>query len=402
MAYVPNNVHVYTAAFSGTLAGMGVSDRVITGQLSINYSNLVAVAGAFAQSFDTQWGVSVGNTIDELQFTAIQEACEGAWQERAPQPNDEISTRGAHSPSRFLLPATYTNECKALVAMVQAGGVYYTAQGITPPVWPPGAAPGTGNIVVYRPGGVASASVYVTWASAVAAAAAVNGPCTIFFDDSIESIPTIPAGNYDFGSEVTLQGISAGYTSGNTTTVAVDDGVTFPHSPLYVANLFLINTSPTLPLFVNMPVNGAITLINTTVIGLFAKNTTGIFINLVGQSALSDSTLITTGAADIVVNINDASNLNDNACQAGRNVNLSNFGDNCLVSLIQQVGEGGAVTLQDPQALDPQGVISSGITAVRPPLDPTSYIGSRFFDTTLGIPIWWNGTIWVNAVGVGV
>jgi len=29
-------------------------------------------------------------------------------------------------------------------------------------------------------------------------------------------------------------------------------------------------------------------------------------------------------------------------------------------------------------------------------------IGQQFFDTTLGYPIWWNGTKWVNASGTGV
>ena len=29
-------------------------------------------------------------------------------------------------------------------------------------------------------------------------------------------------------------------------------------------------------------------------------------------------------------------------------------------------------------------------------------IGQTFFDTTLGIPIWWNGTVWKNASGTTV
>jgi hypothetical protein len=29
-------------------------------------------------------------------------------------------------------------------------------------------------------------------------------------------------------------------------------------------------------------------------------------------------------------------------------------------------------------------------------------IGQQFFDTTLGIPIWWNGTVWKNASGATV
>jgi len=42
----------------------------------------------------------------------------------------------------------------------------------------------------------------------------------------------------------------------------------------------------------------------------------------------------------------------------------------------------------------------SGTTDNRPgqPLQT----GQIFFDTTLGIPIWWTGTKWVNASGTGV
>jgi hypothetical protein len=29
-------------------------------------------------------------------------------------------------------------------------------------------------------------------------------------------------------------------------------------------------------------------------------------------------------------------------------------------------------------------------------------IGQQFYDTTLGIPIWWNGTVWKNASGTTV
>jgi hypothetical protein len=46
----------------------------------------------------------------------------------------------------------------------------------------------------------------------------------------------------------------------------------------------------------------------------------------------------------------------------------------------------------------------SGITADRP-IDtgnPQLQIGQYYFDTDLGKPIWWNGTIWVDATGTAV
>jgi hypothetical protein len=42
---------------------------------------------------------------------------------------------------------------------------------------------------------------------------------------------------------------------------------------------------------------------------------------------------------------------------------------------------------------------TNGTTAARPTTRPT---GFRYFDTTLGIPVWWNGSNWVNASGVTV
>lgn len=49
-------------------------------------------------------------------------------------------------------------------------------------------------------------------------------------------------------------------------------------------------------------------------------------------------------------------------------------------------------------------VPNSGTTANRPvnTSTPKLQTGLFYFDTTLGIPIWWNGTNWVNASGTTV
>ena len=43
------------------------------------------------------------------------------------------------------------------------------------------------------------------------------------------------------------------------------------------------------------------------------------------------------------------------------------------------------------------GQTISGTAAQRPAVN--LYIGQMYFDTTVGIPIWWNGTDWVDATG---
>jgi hypothetical protein len=43
---------------------------------------------------------------------------------------------------------------------------------------------------------------------------------------------------------------------------------------------------------------------------------------------------------------------------------------------------------------------ASGVTAARPTID--LQIGQFYFDTTLGYPIWYDGTDWVDATGTVV
>jgi uncharacterized protein YjdB len=45
-------------------------------------------------------------------------------------------------------------------------------------------------------------------------------------------------------------------------------------------------------------------------------------------------------------------------------------------------------------------VPSSGTTANRP--TDRLQVGQTYYDTTLGIPIWYNGTVWKNASGTTV
>jgi len=49
------------------------------------------------------------------------------------------------------------------------------------------------------------------------------------------------------------------------------------------------------------------------------------------------------------------------------------------------------ITLSTPQ---------SGTTAGRPVTNLK--VGQYYFDTSLGLPIWWNSSIWINAAGTGV
>jgi hypothetical protein len=119
MAYVPVNLQMFCAAYAGALAGMGASDRVPTDNLPADYAGLASVAGAFAQSFDTEWALSPTTSLD---LQCAQELCEVAWQDRAPQ---------AVPPN--LTPANWTSLTQALIAMIKAGDAYFAGLGIVPP-----------------------------------------------------------------------------------------------------------------------------------------------------------------------------------------------------------------------------------------------------------------------------
>lgn len=145
MAYVPQNLQIFTAAFCGALAGMGLSDRIISDQSSASYAGLASVAGAFAQAVDTAWTSARATTL--LDVEAVQSESAAYWQDRSPIP-DATNTA----------PATHAAGALALIATITAGNTYFTAQGITPPPIPGGGSTGGGNYVA---NGTALAAVAV-------------------------------------------------------------------------------------------------------------------------------------------------------------------------------------------------------------------------------------------------
>jgi hypothetical protein len=126
--YIVQNPNVFTAAFSGALAGMGVSGRVNSDPNPSRYSGLIAVANAFAEQMDTLWGAT---SVGALEVETIEEASESVWQNRAPIAS--VVT---------LNPLTWQAECQAIIAIVQEALVWYLSQGYPNP--PIGGGGGTG------------------------------------------------------------------------------------------------------------------------------------------------------------------------------------------------------------------------------------------------------------------
>jgi hypothetical protein len=59
-----------------------------------------------------------------------------------------------------------------------------------------------------------------------------------------------------------------------------------------------------------------------------------------------------------------------------------------------------AANVQTQQAITTLSTPSAGTTALRP--STSLQVGQFYFDTSLGIPIWWNGSNWVDATGTVV
>ena len=123
MAYTPKNINVYTAAFSGAMAGIAnPTGAFITDPTSADYAGAALVASVFAQAVDTAWGtVTVANTFDVAVIGAV---------------STEIFSRGPGLPiaSPINTQANWTNVALAIVAMAQQGDVNATTlQNITLP-----------------------------------------------------------------------------------------------------------------------------------------------------------------------------------------------------------------------------------------------------------------------------
>ena len=116
--YVPVNEYVYAAALSGCVAG-AMGSQPITSVSDETYGDTADNAVAFAEEFDTLWGVA---SLDVVQYEAILDSCTSYWRGRIPQSN---------------VPSEYEAICDALITMVSEVDATAIAAGATPPAWPP-------------------------------------------------------------------------------------------------------------------------------------------------------------------------------------------------------------------------------------------------------------------------
>src|SRR5260370_10099489 len=102
--YVPVNVEVYLAAYSGCIAGIGTANRVIQSIVPGDYTFINKVADAYGQSFDTIYNKVSPNIF---QLEEVQTLSEEFWVNRSP------SIPGVDD-----VPTTYNGSCAAIKALM--------------------------------------------------------------------------------------------------------------------------------------------------------------------------------------------------------------------------------------------------------------------------------------------
>jgi hypothetical protein len=120
MTYSPINVAAYTAAFSGAVAGMGVSGW-ITDQNSTDYTNVTLIAGAFAQAFDKVWNNAT--QLNNLELAAITATVQTDFTGRGPGPFNNPT---------FQDPNNWTQSAGACAALVLESDIFFTNENINP------------------------------------------------------------------------------------------------------------------------------------------------------------------------------------------------------------------------------------------------------------------------------
>jgi hypothetical protein len=282
--------------------------------------------------------------------------------------------------------------------------------GDTGPAGPPGSGGGS-NIFIYRDSEPSpSGNVFATWAGAYAAAIAVNGPATITMDDTLNqcSIP-LNAGDFDL-HQITLAGQGGQFT----TVFVIFDGVTFNEGVFRVTDGLVIFTEFSNPTYLITPLKSqTLTIDNFSVFGVD------------GVGGIFD---FSAGPGDLTLNLNNIGGAIDDG--AGNPFIQFGTGDsNCEIIMGDGafIGSGFADGTSGSVNIDVYSssvdipisfLVSDSIIDVDINWNEQSYqvepfrgnalpsvpdfskninIGTMFYHTTDGKPLWWDGSAWNDA-----
>jgi hypothetical protein len=444
--YVPNNVLVYIAAYSGSISGMAVAGKLLTDDNPADYAAVCTVAGAFAESFDTEWGLTAPTDLD---LSIIEEECEGAFNWRYPNT----------SKPNTMLPATYTDEVKALIALVKASQTYFAGQGIVPPFPGGGGGPtlmeftvfvakngndGTADGSVGKPFLTVQAAMQYAWTTYVLPlgpqpVSPFTRPCVFVnagtYDDGNLVLPpqicvegegynhSRIVGNWTIDARWSNAGGADDFRStwlnvGLFGDVTVDFGpVLSNEGKLYAQNVRFGGNVDITEKAVN-PVSNSLIFTSCEFLGNVTLNGIPAILNgctalfgaglltlnqLAGTPADVDNIFESNGGSfgNIVINSTIAPTNPPYQCKFNHSVQPDSTltlngaystikADESSIPLQSNIVLMGGATLGQIKRINQPNF--SGITANRP---AAPYVGQQYFDTTLGSAIWWNGGIWV-------
>lgn len=182
MSYSPLNATVFAQAYAAAFSAMVLANRKIVNATTARYDPTAAIAGAWAQAFDTAWGANPANT---LQIQMIADESYAAFEGRAPSVNNANTA------------AAYTKEATAIITSITSASNYFSANGIPIPF----ATSGGTATVVFQPGGTAGPGTYTTWNALWTDWASFTGPLQILFDTTHSAgATTLPTGGWVFAS----------------------------------------------------------------------------------------------------------------------------------------------------------------------------------------------------------
>lgn len=305
----------------------------------------------------------------------------------------------------------------------------------------------TQRSIIWRPGGVVTCEVATTWAEVETHIAATQGYLTIAVDSSLAAaIIPATADTECFGRVVFLP-YTFNITSGSSVTIA--DGGRI-RNPFTVRTLGIQGAPTTIPFILldipgtllicreggNITLNAGSTVSAISITGDFCEIAAfegGSFSNGAGNPALAmidvdpavnqvlhavisaagsflpsspayGPDLFQTVGAATILQIYDSSAppvVQTNWAGGYFQLPMSNaigtvYQDTLVTPLI------GSVEVQGVLDILKRRITGSGNTASRPAIPADIDTGGMYFDTDLGIPIWSNGAIYVDAAGAGV
>lgn len=272
--------------------------------------------------------------------------------------------------------------------------------------------------ITYQKGGTSGGGIVATWAEVDAFAIAAQSPWVLFIDNSQGQCDVPATADTDFRNLMTIR--HSGAVGGNA--LIARDGCILRNPGQIGTNSYILCESLTVtPVRLENPntiiifrEGGFIGLADVsgvpTVPAISVTNGQQILAFLEGGQLGTESgspaavpviDFSVVGGFHIIfqlVNSRGGNGVIDNILQADATTNIINGHDSTAKLLDQSTFFSGNL-IDNPIALARWGVWDTGDTASRP---AGVQQGSMYFDTDLLIPIWWDGTQWINSVGVPV